>query len=90
MKKYTKKIMAMVTVAATMVTGTAIPVMADDAPTIRLITWLTPSNPAQKPSYDAIESFADDRRRYSTRYFYLLGKRRKLYYAVGCRCYYSI
>ena len=60
MKKYTKKIMAMVTVAATMVTGTAIPVMADDAPTIRLITWLTPSNPAQKPSYDAIESFADD------------------------------
>ena len=34
--------------------------MADDAPTIRLITWLTPSNPAQKPSYDAIESFADD------------------------------
>ena len=52
MKKYTKKIMAMVTVAATMVTGTAIPVMADDAPTIRLITWLTPSNPAQKPSYD--------------------------------------
>lgn len=54
MKKYTKKIMAMVTVAATMVTGTAIPVMADDAPTIRLITWLTPSNPAQKPSYDAI------------------------------------
>ena len=37
MKKYTKKIMAMVTVAATMVTGTAIPVMADDAPTIRLI-----------------------------------------------------
>lgn len=40
MKKYTKKIMAMVTVAATMVTGTAIPVMADDAPTIRLITWL--------------------------------------------------
>lgn len=27
MKKYTKKIMAMVTVAATMVTGTAIPVM---------------------------------------------------------------
>ena len=50
MKKYTKKIMAMVTVAATMVTGTAIPVMADDAPTIRLITWLTPSNPAQKPS----------------------------------------
>ena len=60
MKKYTKKIMAMVTIAATMVTGTAIPVMADDAPTIRLITWLTPSNPAQKPSYDAIESFADD------------------------------
>lgn len=38
MKKYTKKIMAMVTIAATMVTGTAIPVMADDAPTIRLIT----------------------------------------------------
>ena len=30
MKKYTKKIMAMVTIAATMVTGTAIPVMADD------------------------------------------------------------
>ena len=56
MKKYTKKIMAMVTIAATMVTGTAIPVMADDAPIIRLITWLTPSNPAQKPSYDAIES----------------------------------
>lgn len=60
MKKYTKKIMAIATVAATMVTGTALPVMADDAPTIRLITWLTPSNPAQKPSYDAIESFADD------------------------------
>ena len=50
MKKYTKKIMAIATVAATMVTGTALPVMADDAPTIRLITWLTPSNPAQKPS----------------------------------------
>ena len=54
MKKYTKKIMAIATVAATMVTGTALPVMADDAPTIRLITWLRPSNPAQKPSYDAI------------------------------------
>ena len=35
MKKYTKKIMAMVTVAATMVTETAIPGMADDAPTSR-------------------------------------------------------
>ena len=58
MKKYTKKIMAMVTVAATMVTGTAIPVMADDAPTIRLITWLTPSNPAQKPSYWLAEIYS--------------------------------
>ena len=35
MKKYTKKIMAIATVAATMVTGTALPVMAVDAPTIR-------------------------------------------------------
>lgn len=59
MKKMKKMVaVAMATVMSLPMAG-SLSVMAEDVPTIRLISWVTSSDPKTKPAYDAIEAYAD-------------------------------
>lgn len=58
--KNMKKMVAVVMAAAmALPMAGSLQVLAEDVPTIRLISWVTSSDPKTKPVYDAIQAYAD-------------------------------